>query len=277
MPKKTLLIAIIMGCCSIGLAQTKAEVPKEKTKILLLGTYHFANPGADKFNVEADDYLSDARQKEILAVVGALAAFNPQKIFIESGIKWQADADAFFQQYKQGKIDIDQQGMVSEKFQIGLRLAKQLNNDHIYSVDAPGDWFESEVKKYADSVGMTSYADFEKKTQAYVDSLNSYFKTHTVKENLYYLNDPEEQLAKNHFMYNYIFPRVGAGDNYIGADLVGEWYKRNVRIYGNILKDASATDKTILVIFGNGHIHILRQFFHDNPDFEVVDARSYLK
>ena len=277
MKKETLLTLILIGLSTISHSQTIFKQPKQKIKILLLGTYHFANPGADKFNVEVDDYMSDIRQKEISDVNSSLARFKPQKIFIESGIKWQTDADTFFQQYKQGKVDINQKGMVNEKFQIGLKLGKQLNNEHIYSVDAPGDWFESKVKKYADSVGMTSYADFEKETKMHVDSLNIYFKHHTVKENLYYLNSTEEQLTKNHFMYNYIFPRVGAGDNYIGPDLVGEWYKRNLRIYGNILKNVSLTDKTILLIFGNGHIHILRQLFIDNPDFEVVDTRLYLK
>ena len=273
----SLLTLIFITLYSIGISQSKLKQPKEKIKILLLGTYHFANPGADKFNVTADNYMSEARQKEILNVNSSLAKFKPQKIFIESGIKYQTDADSFFQQYKQGKVDIDQKGMVNEKFQIGLRLAKQLNNEHIYSVDAPGDWFERKVKKYADSVKMTSYADFEKETKIYVDSLNIFFKNHSIKENLYYLNNPKEQLTKNHFMYNYIFPKVGAGDNYIGADLVGEWYKRNLRIYSNILKYVSTTDKAVLLIFGNGHIHILRQLFNDNPDFEVVDARLYLK
>lgn len=277
MLRRTLLTFVFIGFYSICLSQTRSLQPKQKIKILLLGTYHFANPDLDKFNVKVDDYLSDTRQKEILDLNNSLSRFSPQKIFIESGVKWQADADSFFAQYKQGKVDINQKAMVAEKFQIGLKLAKQLNNEHIYSVDAPGDWFESKVKKYADSVGMTSYSNFEKTTKTYVDSLNVYFKNHTVKQNLFYINNPELQLTKNHFIYNYIFPRVGAGDNYIGADLAGEWYKRNLRIYGNILNNVSPTDKALLVVFGFGHIHILRQLFNDNPDFEVIDARLYLK
>ena len=33
--------------------------------ILILGTYHMANPGLDAYNVEADDVLSARRQEEI--------------------------------------------------------------------------------------------------------------------------------------------------------------------------------------------------------------------
>ena len=32
------------------------------------------------------------------------------------------------------------------------------------------------------------------------------------------------------------FARIGGGDNYAGADLAGEFFKRNVRIYTNLLR-----------------------------------------
>lgn len=249
--------------------------PKQKIKIVLLGTYHFANPGADKFNVKVDDYSTQVRQKQIQEVNNSLAKYKPQKIFVESGSKYQTEADTYFQNYKTGKVEITDK-MLNERFQIGLKLAKQLNNDHIYTVDAPGNWFIDKVERYADSTHLTFYKDFQKKFQDYITYFNTYIKDHTVKENLFYINRPEELLTHNHIMYNYVFPRVGAGDNYIGAELVGEWYKRNLKIYANILKDISTDDRQVLVIFGSGHIHILKQLFKDNPDFEVVEVNKYL-
>ncbi|MCS3552343.1 hypothetical protein M2409_000017 [Sphingobacterium sp. JUb21] len=267
-----LLLCVIYSITAVG--QSNGE--NSKIKVLLLGSYHFSNPGADQFNVNVDDHLSEKRQAQILDVTNSLSKFNPEKIFIESGAKWEKEADEFFQQYKNGNSDINNKAMVSEKFQIGFRLAKQLKNEHIYSVDVSGKWFEEKVKRYADSVGFNFYAEFDRETKLYVDSLNTYFKNHSVKDNLAILNNPAEQLSRNHFVYNYIFPQIGAGDNYIGAELSAEWYKRNLKIYGNILKNVSPTDKAILVIFGNGHIHLLRQLFKDNPQFELVDARLYL-
>jgi hypothetical protein len=38
---------------------------EESSPILVLGTYHMANPGLDSYNVEADDVLSPRRQQEI--------------------------------------------------------------------------------------------------------------------------------------------------------------------------------------------------------------------
>ncbi|KAA5549060.1 DUF5694 domain-containing protein [Adhaeribacter rhizoryzae] len=260
-----------------GFCQQTLIHPKEKIKILLLGTYHFANPGQDKFNVKVDDYFSEHRQKEIQEVNNSLAKFKPEKIFTEIGVRFQPEVDEMYQKFKSGKVELTK-GYVNEKFQIGLKLARQLNNERFYGVDAGGLWFEDKVKRYADSTGMGFYAAFEKATQNHVEYLNNYFSTHTVKQNLLLLNSKQEQLEQNHYIYNYILSRVGAGDNYIGADLVGEWYKRNLRIYSNILKFVDTEkDKRLLVIFGNGHMHILKQLFEDNPDFEVVDATKFLK
>jgi hypothetical protein len=36
-----------------------------RAEILVLGTYHMANPGADVYNIQADDVLSPKRQQEI--------------------------------------------------------------------------------------------------------------------------------------------------------------------------------------------------------------------
>lgn len=269
------LVSLAMLCTGRLQAQDTLIHPKQKIKIMLLGTYHFANPGADKFNTKVDDYTTPERQKQIQEVNDALAKFGPEKIFTESNSKYQAQADSFFAAYKTGKVDIPAKA-VNERLQIGMKLAKQLNNRHIYAVDADGKWLKKEVEQYADSMHVKYLKQFDKSFGEYIKSYNDYIITHTVRENLVYLNKPEELLNHNHVMYNYVFARIGTGDNYIGAELVGEWYKRNVKIYANILKNVTPDDRRLLVVFGSGHIHILKQLFKDNPDFEVIEANTYL-
>ncbi|WP_342646455.1 DUF5694 domain-containing protein [Mucilaginibacter sp. CSA2-8R] len=269
------LVSLAMLCTSRLQAQDTLIHPKQRIQIILLGTYHFANPGADKFNVKVDDYIQPERQRQIQDVNNALARFNPEKIFTESNIKYQTQADSFFTAYKAGKIQIPANA-VNERLQIGMKLAKQLNNKRIYAVDADGKWLKNEVEHYADSMHIKYLTPFEKSFGEYISYYNQYMLTHTVKENLIYLNRPEDLLNHNHIMYNYVFARIGAGDNYIGAELVGEWYKRNVKIYANILKNVTPDDRRLLVVFGSGHIHILKQLFKDNSDFEVIEANTYL-
>jgi hypothetical protein len=271
-----LIIGVSLLCANHLQAQDTLIHPKQKIKIMLVGTYHFANPGKDKFNTKVDDYSTPERQQQIQEVNNSLAKFKPEKIFLESNAKFQTQADEHFQQYKEGKVEITEK-MLNERLQIGEKLAKQLNNKHIYAADADGAWLGQEVERYADSAKLGYYKDFVKTFTEYITYYNHYIATHTVKQNLEYLNRPEELLNHNHMMYNYVFPRIGAGAGYVGAELVGEWYKRNIKIYANILKSVTPTDKRIMVLFGSGHIHILKQLFKDNPDFEVVEANTYLK
>ena len=270
-----LLAGLALLCAAHSQAQDTLIHPKQKIKIMLVGTYHFANPGQDKFNTKVDDYSTPERQQQIQEVNNTLAKFKPEKIFLESNVKYQNEADSHFQQYKEGKVDITGK-MINERLQIGEKLAKQLNNKHIYAADADGEWLGQQMEHYADSTKLSYYKDFVKTFGEYMTFYNHYIATHTIKQNLEYLNRPQELLNHNHMMYNYVFARIGAGDTYIGAELVGEWYKRNVKIYANILKNVSPTDKQVMVLFGSGHIHILKQLFMDNPDFEVVEANAYL-
>ncbi|MCY3551312.1 MAG: hypothetical protein OXH39_12705 [Candidatus Poribacteria bacterium] len=54
-----------------------------KPTVMVLGTYHMANPGADAVNFEADEVLAPKRQRELQQLVEQLARFNPTKITIE--------------------------------------------------------------------------------------------------------------------------------------------------------------------------------------------------
>jgi hypothetical protein len=69
---------------------------------------------------------------------------------------------------------------------------------------------------------------------------------------------------------------MGFPDHHIGADLVGEWYKRNLRIYANAWRAVEPGTDRVLLMMGQGHVWTLRQFFRENPDFEVVPVDEVL-
>ena len=69
---------------------------------------------------------------------------------------------------------------------------------------------------------------------------------------------------------------IGFTEHHIGADVVGQWYKRNLRIYANVSHDVEEDDNRVVLMMGQAHIWTLRRFFLDNPDFEVVPVASVL-
>lgn len=69
---------------------------------------------------------------------------------------------------------------------------------------------------------------------------------------------------------------VGFPDHHIGADLVGEWYKRNLRTYANLWRAVEEGDDRVVLLIGAGHVWTLRTFLRENPDFEVVPVDEVL-
>src|SRR5262249_45278445 len=83
------LCAFTMLFCATSFAQ---ELPKKipgldtdtpKPKVMILGTFHFANPGLDYTKVERDSILSEKRQKEVRDLIDRLKTFKPTKIAVE--------------------------------------------------------------------------------------------------------------------------------------------------------------------------------------------------
>ena len=76
----------------LGLFAIPAAAPSQsagRPEILILGTYHMANPGHDIHNMQADDVLSTKRQQEIAQLIEVLKRFHPTKIAIESDVTSQ--------------------------------------------------------------------------------------------------------------------------------------------------------------------------------------------
>lgn len=82
----------------------------------------------------------------------------------------------------------------------------------------------------------------------------------TVSDMLYRMNEPAAlELA-----------------HYAGADLVVRWYQRNLRIMANLHRSISGPDDRVLVVYGQGHIPLLRQFTSESPDLCLVNPLPYL-
>ena len=76
---------------------------------------------------------------------------------------------------------------------------------------------------------------------------------------------------------NYLTTGFGTqGSN--GPDMLAMWwYSRNLRIFNKILQTEPTAEDRIVVLFGNGHMPILKQCFESSPEFEVVELKSLLK
>ena len=245
--------SVFLFLAALALSTTSSAQSEARPEILVLGTYHMANPGHDLYNMKADDVQSPKRQQEITELIEVLKKFHPTKVAIEAdpGNEKVAKqyADYLAGNYTLSRNEIDQ---------IGYRLAKELGHRAVYGVDEDGDFPWPRVVDYAKASGRTAQLDaLGASTGAMVKEQDDFLKTHTVLETLQFMN-ADARVAKDVAVYFAYIPYGEPGD-YAGPDLVAQWYQRNIRIYHNIVHLIYSPNEKILVIYGAGHLGWLRQ------------------
>jgi hypothetical protein len=249
-----------------------------KVKVMILGTYHMANPRADAANIEADDVMTPKRQAELQHLAEQLAEFKPTKIAIESS--YDDTSRVFMYRAVHQGLSLDSLGP-NEKYQIGFRVAKLMDHPTIYPID-------HKMNINPPSIGalFSEYPDrmeyFENRMASVQDSLNYWtdevLMKGTIGDFLAYMNS-DRLIELNYALYLEFVKELWSGDYLSGAEMLSKWYERNLRIYQNLIKvtDFENPEERILIVFGQGHSKLLRDFVQDADYYEFVDVLDYLK
>lgn len=255
----------------VGPVYCEADDPR--VEVLLLGSYHMANPGADAFNLEADDVLAPQRQAEIRAVVDRIAAFEPTLVAVEA--RWGDSATIEgWRDYVSGKSELRR----NEREQIGFRLARRLELDTVYPIDYELGMDFSALQRAAerDPEMAARMARFQPIGEAAIAMMAEWLAEGSVGHVLYQMNRPD-MLAKAHWPYVDLMLPIVANDDYVGPEIVAGWYERNLKIFANLLRIAESPSDRVFVVYGQGHIPILRQLVIDHPGYCVEDPLPYLE
>jgi hypothetical protein len=237
----------------LAIPKTSRPQSDARPEILVLGTYHMANPGRDIHNMKADDVLSPKRQQQIAQLIEVLKKFRPTKVAIEADVGGRRVPQEY-SDYLAGKYTLSR----NENDQIGYRLAKELGHRMVYGVDVDGDFPYLRVVNYAKANGLKAKFDvMEASVGTRVKEQGDFLGTHTVLETLDFMNS-DARVAKDVASY-FDFVPYGEPWEYAGPDLVASWYQRNIRIYHNIVRLIDSPNERILVIYGAGHLGWLRQ------------------
>ena len=251
-----------------AIAQT---APPQRAEILILGTYHMANPGHDIFNMSADDVLSPKRQAEIGQLLEVLKRFKPTKIAIESTV-YEDRRPKQYADYLAGKYTLTS----NEIDQIGFRLAKELAMKAIYPVDIDGDFPWQRVINFAKAKGQSQIMDqISSEIGEMVKQQDAYLHSHSVLETLLYMNDDKKAAQDVGFYYREAL--LGEPGDYAGPDLLASWYQRNIRIYCNIAKIIESPNERVLVIYGAGHLGWLQQDVANDPAMRLRKLSEFVR
>lgn len=265
-----LTLGAVLPAVSQQLAAGKSAAPA-RAEVLVLGVYHMSNPGRDIFNMQADDVLASKRQTEIAQVIEALKKFQPTKIAVESDVSSDR-IPKLYADYLAGKHELTR----DETQQLGFRLAKELGHKTVYPVDTEGDFPFQRIIDYAKASGRSKELDaIMGEIGGMVKAQDEYLGSHTVLETLLYMNS-DDKVAED-VGYYYREANFGEPGDWAGADLVSEWFRRNMRIYSNVMQLVDSPSDRVLVIFGAGHLGWLRHDFASNPNLRLRKLAEFAK
>lgn len=262
---------------------------RRRAKVLLLGTFHFDYPGLDAHvPSEKIDILSGARQAEVAEVVDLLCEFCPTGVAVERRPEKEDDLNREYRAYREGAFVLPR----SEVYQLGFRIAARCGHEGLHAVDAWGreyDSWQDIAIHCADLLGVCSEGLTDEQLQelyfrvlsggrmeAFNQLLNerdARLRCETLREYLLHENSPEAVRLGHGIYLSWL---DGQGGDYTLVDQVsGWWYNRNLRIFANLKRISEAGDR-ILVIFGSGHLPILRHALEHSWDFQLVEPAVYL-
>lgn len=254
---------------------------KIRPKVLLVGTWHFNYPGQDAHKSKESNkinILSDKRQKELEELLDYIAKFRPTKIAVESGrntgyLKWR------LKQWLLGKRELK----ASELEQIGIRLMHKLKLDTIYGSNAYPLLLELDDNKVKPTSEPYLYDILErhyfggsdsisKRYDKFYEYQDTFAVKHTLLESFKYFNSDK---VLDRGFGSYISGGQFFSENNEGPDALSSfWFNRNLRIYRNIQRIDYNENDRILVLFGSGHVSILKWLFKCDPNFELVKFNS---
>lgn len=252
---------------------------RQPAKVLLLGTFHFNYPNLDGHKTDSSKFIdvkSPQRQKEMQELADLIERFRPTRIYVESSD--QPWIDSLYRAYREGKYQLGR----NEIFQLGFRIAGQMKLPKLYAVDT---WpFSAEFEKrykwidslweYGKPVDSLRDKYWDKKYSQMYNAGDSIETTLTMLENFIWMAEPTtQQRMHGHYLCGGFNTQGNEGPDAMSI----WWYNRNLRIFNNILQTKPAQEDRIVVLFGNGHMPLLRHCFYSSPEFEIVELKQLLK
>ena len=189
------------------------------------------------------------RQAEMRELLDTLLRFHPTKIALEASPDDLTMAVKQYEEYFAGKYELGR----NEREQIGFRLAPVQDYAKAHGGDKELESLMGQVEKM-------------------VREDNEYLLSHSILQMLVRINSDE---AVHRSLAGYaLFAHYG--DDYAGGELLTQWYHRNVRIHTHLLQILEPGDR-VMVIYGSGHLGLLRQNVLADPTLKLRSLDEFAK
>lgn len=272
-----IILSAAYGCTHKAFPPEKFDSDTGK-KALLVGTFHYHNPGRDATELQSFDILKKESQQELDKISHAIKHFKPTQIFVEWPHNEQEELDSLFHLYQTGEYfkrdSLSDFELKNEVVQLAFRVAELNNIDHLQAIDY------KDTNLAYDSLMTTitenNQSQLKKKFNAITQKISTDFNTKidqgaSLIELTNYLNTPEFRELSNE-LHTEVPLLAGDRYNFIGAYSASEWFRRNLYMWSLIQKGvASNDDDRIMVLLGASHIATMETFIDEDNNWKTVE------
>ena len=258
---------------------------QDKINVVLLGTYHFNNPGNDAIKSEVRNILEPKNQAELERITDQISKkLKPDQIIVEEEFSNKTKLNQLYQAYLNNSFDkitdtisnarSKKKHKENEIYQLAFRLGKKAKNDSIYPIDHFSEMrFDLLQKKAGENEELKK--EFAESLKSFSNEYNICINENELIQTLKCLNTAENRLSNKGF-YISLANKIGFGNDYFGANLVADWYKRNLLIYANFQDQIKKGSKNVLIIIGAGHSAMIYDFIKNDKNFNLIEVDEIL-
>ncbi len=210
--------------------------------------------------------VNDTKVKEDLKkIVTRLVAFKPTIICIELP---PANNDFVNETYQKYMADQTNRLNYSDELNsIGLEVGRLSGVKKIYGIDSQVAFHYQSAVALAEKNVTDSL--FVKKMMGKYKMVNNLPLLEQFRE----INTKDYKMETFDF-YNFLATKHSA-DRYEGADIIAEFYKRNLRMYSNLSDIPLTKGDRVLIVLGATHTAYLDIFIENNPKYQLENVSSY--
>lgn len=271
---KNILVIVFIFSFITSYSQKKQEVSKGATKgnvaidkisILNFGSAHLSN--TSDLNSSERDLNSTEVKADLKKIVDCLVAFKPTVICIEL---IPENNDFVNETYQKYIVDQTNRLNYSEEVNaIALEVGRLAGVKKIYGIDNQMGFdypslMELANKNVSDSLFVKNIMD------SYV-TVNKLPIAAQFKE----INTKKYKMETFN-LYNFLATMHTEG-KHEGSDIIADFYKRNLRMYSNLLDIPLKKDDRVLIVLGATHTAYLDIFIENNPTLHLENTADYTR
>lgn len=270
------ILSIILYCFSTGYTLSGTE-----KEALLIGTFHYHNPGADVVKTRDFDILSHPAQNELQFMAQKISSYDPDRIFVEWPYDRQDELDSLYQLYLAGDYFSGATSnfyLKNEIFQLAFRVAKASKHTRVYAVDYnktdfPFDSLMVSIKNNKQTVLEKQIEDAIRQFSYEFD--NKIESGASVLDLTYYLNSAKMRKLSNQ-LHCEVPLLAGNPNDFTGPYLASEWFRRNLYIWSLIQKATRPKDQKVVLLLGASHIALIKNFINQNENWKTIELKEIM-